>query len=470
MKKRVFLSCFLITLVSALIIFASGVIATYITSKALVNERLITDTNLAATLIDNEDDFASLDEFANGNLIRITVISLSGEVLYESDTDQKLENHIGREEVTAAIEGKPTTVERYSDTFDCLMTYYAVKTDTSTEDTVIVRLAVRSAEINSYIPTALPPLLLTLIISAVIALVFAKRLSKSTVKQITDISDSIRSLSSGNYTPLNLEGADKEFAAVYSEINDLNEKTLLYMKNEEYEREKLAQVLEAEKALVRQKEEFFANASHELKTPLTAMVGLTELILSRNTDDTTRRQTERIHKETLRLSELISDMLKLSMLENTKENEIRACTAVRDVADEVIAELSESIESKNIAYIISGEATVWADEKRIYEILQNLVSNAINYNKQNGSLEIILEENDSAASITVRDSGIGISEENIPHLCERFYRVDKSRSKKTGGTGLGLAIVKHICALYNAKITIKSKLGEGTEVTVIFPK
>ncbi len=470
MKKRVFCRCFLIALFSVLIVFASGVIATYMTSKALVNERLITDTNLAATLIDNEEDFASLDDFANDNLIRITVISLSGEVLYESDTDQKLENHIGRDEVTAAIEGKSTTLERYSDTFGCLMTYHAVKTDMSNGDTVVVRLAVRSAEINSYILSALPPLLLTLIISAVIALVFAERLSKSTVKQITDISDSIRSLSSGAYTPLDLEGADKEFAAVYSEINELNEKTLLYMKNEEYEREKLGQVLEAEKELARQKEEFFANASHELKTPLTAMVGLTELILSRNTDEITRRQTERIHKETLRLSELISDMLKLSMLENTKENEIGAFTAVRDVAEEVLAELSESIEAKSITYTLRGEASVAVDEKRIYEILQNLVSNAINYNKQNGSLEILLEESDSSSSITVRDSGIGISEENIPHLCERFYRVDKSRSKKTGGTGLGLAIVKHICALYNAKFTIKSKLGEGTEVTVIFPK
>lgn len=470
MKKRVFFRCFLIALFSSLIVFLFGVAITYLTTRALINERLVTDTEIVASLIDGEDDFAALEEFSRDNIIRITVISLFGEVLYESDTDEPLENHIDRDEVVAAINGSPYTVERYSDTFKCNMAYYAAKTEFSDGESIVVRLAVRSADIYSYILSALPLLLITLLVSALVALLFAKKLSESTVTQITDISGSIRSLSSGSYMPLDIKKADKEFASVYEEINELNEKILLYMKNEEYEREKLAQVLKAEKALVKQKEEFFANASHELKTPLTAMVGLTELILARETDEVTHRQTERIHKESLRLSELISDMLKLSMLEGNIVCQPGVEVSVREIAGEVLAELSEAIKAKSLTAEIHGSCTVIADEKRIYEILQNLVSNAVNYNKPGGVVEIILEEKDGISSVTVRDSGIGISEENIPHLCERFYRVDKSRSKKTGGTGLGLAIVKHICALYNAKFTIKSKLGEGTEVTVSFDK
>ncbi len=468
MKKRVFLKCFLIALFSSLIVFLFGVAITYLTTRSLINERLITDTEMVSSLIDGEEDFSALEEFSQDNIIRITVISLSGEVLYESDTDEQLENHIDRDEVVAAISGTPYTVERYSNTFRCNMAYYAAKTEFTDGESAVVRLAVRSADMYSYLISAMPLLLITLIISALVALLFAKRLSSSTVKQITDISDSIRSLSSGSYMPLDLNRADKEFASVYGEINELNEKILLYMKNEEYEREKLAEVLEAEKALVRQKEEFFANASHELKTPLTAMVGLTELILARETDEVTHRQTKRIHKESLRLSVLISDMLKLSMLEGDIESPPGVEVSVREIAAEVLAELSESIKEKSLNASVSGVCKVMADEKRIYEILQNLISNAVNYNKQNGLVEVILEEKNGFSSVTVRDSGIGIAEENIPHLCERFYRVDKSRSKKTGGTGLGLAIVKHVCALYNAKFTIKSKLGEGTEVTVAF--
>ena len=470
MKRRVFLRCFFISLLSVLIVFLSGMCITYLMNRNTVRERLIIETQLAAVLINDRSDFAPLEVVEEDETFRITVISTSGEVLYESDTDDFLENHINREEVAAAIAGEPTTATRYSETLGYKMTYYALLTEFSDGTEAVVRLAVKSSQMNSYLISALPFLLISLVISALVALLFAIRLSARVTARITDISESVRSVSDGDYVPLDVDGVEKEFASVYREINELNEKNVLYMQNEEYEREKLGEVLNAEKELVRQKEEFFANASHELKTPLTAMVGLTELILTRDTDPTTRRQTERIHKESLRLSELISDMLKLSRLETEKDNVTNSSVSVDEVAKEVIAELSEAIAAKNIRATVIGKATVLAEEKRIYEILQNLCSNAVNYNVQDGSLDIILEETESTAIICVRDSGIGISDENIPHLCERFYRVDKSRSKKTGGTGLGLAIVKHICALYNAHFIIKSKLGEGTEVAITFDK
>ena len=117
---------------------------------------------------------------------------------------------------------------------------------------------------------------------------------------------------------------------------------------------------------------------------------------------------------------------------------------------------------------IYRELTRKADYRNIYELVGNLFSNAVHYNKNGGKIDVTIETSADGVRLTVEDSGIGIAKEHIPKLCERFYRVDKSRSKKTGGTGLGLAIVKHICNLYGAKLGIQSALGKGTKVTVDF--
>ena len=134
-----------------MILFVSGICITYFSNKNLVSERLITETDLVSALLNSEEDFDELDAFRNQDECRITVISMNGDVLYDSDTHKQLENHIDREEVAAAIAGEPKTVERYSDTFDCRMTYYAVKTQFTDGSEAILRLAVKSAEINDYI-------------------------------------------------------------------------------------------------------------------------------------------------------------------------------------------------------------------------------------------------------------------------------------------------------------------------------
>ena len=222
----------------------------------------------------------------------------------------------------------------------------------------------------------------------------------------------------------------------------------------------------------KQKSDFFANASHELKTPVAVMQGLSEILLTKETlDDGSKKQVDRIHKESLRLASLISDMLKLSKLENGEETElVLADVNLRETVEEVLAELSTKLVEKNITATVTGNATVVADSKKIFELVENLCSNAINYNKDNGKITVSIVEETDGVELKVSDTGIGIEKENIPRLCERFYRVDKSRSKKTGGTGLGLAIVKHICALYDADLSIESDVGIGTTITVVFNK
>ena len=225
-----------------------------------------------------------------------------------------------------------------------------------------------------------------------------------------------------------------------------------------------------QKAIAKQKSDFFANASHELKTPVAVMQGLSELLLSKETlDDGSKKQVERIHKESFRLASLISDMLKLSKLENGEEMDLVLTDVdLREIVEEVLDELSTKLTEKNITTTITGNATVVADSKKIFELIENLCLNAINYNKDGGSIKVSIIEKSGGVELKVSDTGIGIEKENIPRLCERFYRVDKSRSKKTGGTGLGLAIAKHICALYKADFSIESDVGIGTTVTVTF--
>ena len=229
----------------------------------------------------------------------------------------------------------------------------------------------------------------------------------------------------------------------------------------------------SQKSVARQKSDFFQNASHELKTPVTVIRGLTEILLQKdNTDEFTKKKLTSIHDESLRLSSIISDMLKLSSLENTvsvREDEEDEKVDLVTAAHEIMAGLSPRAEEKKLSVSITGKGWVNMLRSNALELLDNLCSNAINYNKEGGKISIDIMQDDSNTILKVIDTGIGIEQQHIPRLCERFYRVDKSRSKKTGGTGLGLAIVKHICLRYGAHLDIDSTFGEGTCVTVTFP-
>lgn len=234
--------------------------------------------------------------------------------------------------------------------------------------------------------------------------------------------------------------------------------------------------ISAEKLAAKQRSDFFSNAGHELKTPLTSIQGLTELLLVKIVEDSPAyKYAQRINKEAARLSALVLDMLKLSNIENLQslpasEESVSSQVALEEIAADAIASLEAEAARKNLTVSLTGSGKVNADPKKICEIVNNLYSNAVNYNKQDGSVSINISDLPDKVIFTVSDTGIGIDKKHIPRLCERFYRVDKSRSKKTGGTGLGLAIVKHVCALYEAELNIESEENEGTTVSVTFRK
>jgi len=220
----------------------------------------------------------------------------------------------------------------------------------------------------------------------------------------------------------------------------------------------------------KRREEFFANASHELKTPLTAIKGFNELTAINNKDDNINKFIESITRETDRMLSLIGDMLKLSELENTQNiNPVSVSLAsiiaeVNDTMSSVINEKSISLELPEIF----EDDIITAEHEHIYELVKNLIENAVRYNNQGGKVSVFIENDKKTVRLTVSDNGIGISPEEQTRIFERFYRVEKSRSQKNGGTGLGLSIVKHICALYGWELSLKSKLGIGTEITIIF--
>jgi len=217
----------------------------------------------------------------------------------------------------------------------------------------------------------------------------------------------------------------------------------------------------------KQREEFFANASHELKTPLTSIKGFNELTAINNRDDSISRFIDGISRETERMLTLIGDMLKLSELENT-QNINPAPVSLAKVVREAQEALSPVVNEKSIAFVVSGDTTVNAEKEHVYELVKNLIENAMRYNNNEGKVSVVIESDKNGARLTVSDNGIGIPPEEQARIFERFYRVEKSRSLRNGGTGLGLSIVKHICALYDWKLSLRSKLGVGTEVTVDF--
>lgn len=227
------------------------------------------------------------------------------------------------------------------------------------------------------------------------------------------------------------------------------------------------------KKLERIRSDFVANVSHELKTPLTSIKGFVETLKDGAIDDkdVAIKFLNIIEVEVERLVRLINDLLYLSEIENAAMPILEEKVVVKEVVLEIIELLKIKAEKKNIQLDIKVQEGL---EMNIYrdwlkQIFINLIDNAIVYNKENGKVWVTVEKLDNLIVIKVKDTGIGIPEKEIERIFERFYRVDKGRSRKFGGTGLGLSIVKHIVELYGGKVWVESQEGIGSEFTVTIP-
>lgn len=215
------------------------------------------------------------------------------------------------------------------------------------------------------------------------------------------------------------------------------------------------------------KQEFTANVSHELKTPLTSISGYAEMIengMAKPED--VSKFAGRINREAKRMLALVTDIIKLTELNETQIMEQAEQVDLYELAQENIETLESAARSRNTTLSLSGETSVVTGNRSLLsELVYNLIDNAIRYNRDNGSVSVRVHHH----VLTVRDTGIGIPKQHQARIFERFYRVDKSRSKATGGTGLGLAIVRQICEQHHAQIRLESREGVGTEISVTFP-
>ena len=299
---------------------------------------------------------------------------------------------------------------------------------------------------TSIMLSALPVVILLCIVLFIISLVSSHFLTKSIVEPIEFLAD-------------NMDASDsiKVYKELVPFVNTIKRQHEDIMRN------------------ANMRQEFTANVSHELKTPLTSISGYSELIESgMASGDDAKRFAGEIHKSSQRLLTLINDIIRISELDATSSDETFESVNLYEIARSTVQMLELSAQKNGVIVNVTGrDLSIMADRQMIDELIYNLCDNAIRYNNPGGKVDISVyervDEGKKAVVVEVADNGIGISKENQQRIFERFYRVDKSRSKLTGGTGLGLAIVKHIVAKHdNAHIELESELGVGTTIRVVF--
>ena len=422
------------------------------------HEELREETDVvAAALNQASDDYVLLDQIELGDT-RVTLVADDGTVLYDSDeSPSDMANHADRPEIAEALADGDGISERSSSTMGETMLYNAVRLD----DGSVIRLSKRQEGYISIFFTLLIPLLCLGAVAALLAWAAASREAKAIIAplELVDL----------DHPKRNMENAYQEMVPMLERI--------------ENQRQELKRQMRVLADNDRMRREFTANITHELKTPLTAISGYAELIGSGMvaSEDDQRDFAMRIYKEAGRLTSLVNEIQNLSNMDEAEHSADAAAASVLGTREPVdlprmldsVYQRLEGVAAKQgvLLTVSSCPAVVEGVPRLLDELVYNLASNAIRYNKADGSVLLACGLNsDERPYIRVSDTGIGIAEEEREKIFERFYRVDKSRSKARGGTGLGLAIVKHAAVFHNAELNVESKLGEGTCITVTFPE
>ena len=376
--------------------------------------------------------------YSEENHLRITLIGGDGTVLFDNWVDAKeMQNHADRKEVRDALETGRGFAVRASETRGINSYYYAERL----EDGNVLRVARDAKGIWSLFMDIMPAALLIAGGAIALSILLTHALTRQLIKPINSMARNI-----DNYT---IKPEYKELEPFVHKIRTQHE-----------------DILKAAKM----RQDFTANVSHELKTPLTAISGYAELIESGMAGPTeTRTFASEIHKNADRLLKLINDIIQLSQLDTAKEGENFQSLDLYESVQKCAKALSVNAEKRKIILECDGEpCRMMGDPAMIEELIYNLGENAIRYNNPDGYVNITAKHIAGHPVLTVEDNGIGIPRDQQDRVFERFYRVDKSRSKATGGTGLGLSIVKHIVELHDARIDLRSEVGKGTTISVIF--
>ncbi len=450
MKSRIQLSLCYVGILAA--IFASYFTA-HVFKESLVKQlqdSLRQSANLVATAYSRLDSVQDLQRFAS-NFLRITLIDKDGKVIFESDGEtHNMGNHMTRPEVTAAIQNGWGEGMRHSLTLNANIYYYALKLP----DANILRLGMREANLQHLISRATPYLLSLIAVVIAASILIAFWLSRMFVRPVQKLAEKLNDVEI-----LNDDSMYKEIAPFIKTIRNKNRELEITIEKLHQEEQKTSRI----------KDEFTANAAHELKTPLTTISGYAEMIENgmANPEDTVRF-AGKIHREANRMLSIANDIMTLSKLDSPKDKTININENVNlwNIASECIESLSVMAQKKQITLSKNGDpaSEVKGNSRLLFEMVYNLLDNAVRYTNIGGKVEVIINK----SSISVKDNGIGIPEDCKERIFERFFRVDKSHSRESGGTGLGLAIVKHVTQVHNARIQLNSSVDVGTKITVEF--
>ena len=400
-----------------------------------VSAKLLKDTHYFESV---NIDIDEIDLSTDLNELRVTWIDEDGTVLYDNDASAELlSNHNDRPEIQEAFDKGSGEAIRKSDTMKKNTFYYAVLLDNGT----VLRVATNAESIWSVFMSAAPIIALIILLIIAICIFLSHMLTKQLLLPIEMMAE-------------NLE--DSDYESPYKELDPLAEML----------RSQHADILAAAKV----RQDFTANVSHELKTPLTAISGYAELLDGGMVGEEQQKHFyQEIRKNADRLLALINDIIRLSDLDRKGHEPSFGVIDLYEVVKECMDELTVNAKQRNVNISLDGEScNVHGSKDMLKELVENLAQNAIRYNNAGGKVWVSVTKRDGRSVLTVKDNGIGIPASEQQRIFERFYRVDKSRSKATGGTGLGLAIVKHIVEIHDAKIELDSVPGVGTTISVLF--
>jgi two-component system phosphate regulon sensor histidine kinase PhoR len=433
MARKINLNFMMVIAVSIIL----SVLFTTIVSYRFFQKEVFAELSSFAEIMEDLDFMERMEDEGVVNphdALRITWIAQNGSVLYDSYSgNDALDNHKGRPEVAQAMKKGEGTSVRKSETMGKNIFFYARRT----ADGTILRIAKEAGSIWNVYSNTLPITLLVAVLSFLISVWIARQLTKAFVSPIEQMASDMEHLQNVS--------TYKELMPFIELIRSRHQEALLNAK-------------------IRQ--EFTANVSHELKTPLTSISGYAELIATGMASKKEGRHfAEEIHGNAQRLLALINDILQLSELDDAPDDSLSfEPVDVYGLAARCVEMLQPIADKHGVTLSLKGTPLViHADKSLLEELLYNLCDNAIRYNREGGHVWVTVTN-----QLIVQDDGIGISPKYQKRVFERFFRVDKSRSRKTGGTGLGLAIVKHIAEVHHADIFLDSDVGIGTTIRVLF--
>jgi len=438
-KKRILIHCAYLLIAAIAATTVAMVLLTYGMFERRVMEDLRVDARVVWAMLRSGARTQALTDLDDA--LRVTIVGADGTVIFDSRADEGgMESHADRPEIRRAMEHGEGSDIRNSRTVERNAFYYAVRMDEGR----VLRVSKEASSIWSVYLRAVPLILIVLAAMFGMSMLAATAVTERLLRPIERIARG--------------EEGGEEQQPVYPELRPLLSR--IRSQHEEIIRSANVRV------------EFTANVSHELKTPLTSISGYAQLIESGMAEGAqARRFAGEIMRSANRLLDLINDIISLSHLDDPEQLICFEPTDLARAAQNAAAALEEAGRRAEVSLTLETvPAVVQADARLLEEMIGNLCDNAIRYNVRGGSVRVQVRAVRGHALLIVQDTGIGISRENQEKVFERFYRVDKSRSKATGGTGLGLAIVRHIAERHGAAIAMDSEPGRGTTITVTFDR